>query len=46
MVKVSMPRADWDVVVAVLTLARDLEAVGYIDGIIDDIDNQVAEQEY
>jgi hypothetical protein len=43
---VKMPRADWDTVIAVLTLAQELRAVGYIDGIIKDIDNQIAEQEY
>ena len=43
---VTMPRADWETVIAVMTLARDFEAVGYIDGIIDDIDNQIEGQEY
>jgi hypothetical protein len=43
---VKMPRADWDTVIAVLTLAQELRAVGYIDGIINDIDNQIAGQEY
>jgi len=43
---VEMPRADWDTVIAVLTLAQDLQAVGYIDGIINDIDSQIAGQEY
>lgn len=43
---VKMPRADWETIIAVMTLARDLQAVGYIDGIIDEIDKQIAEQEY
>jgi hypothetical protein len=43
---VKMPRADWDTVIAVLTLAQELRAVGYIDGIIKDIDDQIARQEY
>jgi hypothetical protein len=41
-----MPRADWDTVIMVLTMARDEELVAYIDNIIDDIDNQIADQEY
>jgi hypothetical protein len=43
---VKMPRADWDTVIMVLTMARDAELVAYIDNIIDDIDNQIADQEY
>jgi hypothetical protein len=43
---VKMPRGDWDTVIMVLTMARDHGIVAYIDNIIDDIDNQVAEQEY
>ena len=46
MVKVEMPRADWDSVIMALTMARDYEIVAYIDNIIDDIDNQVYSQEY
>ena len=45
MVKVEMPRADWDVVIFTMCLARDAGLVAYIDGIIDDIDDQVSEQE-
>lgn len=40
-----MPMSDWDTVVMVLTMARDHQIVGYIDNIIDDIDQQLAEQE-
>jgi hypothetical protein len=46
MPKVTMPRGDWDTVIMVMTMARDYEIVGYIDDIIDDIDNQIAKQEY
>jgi hypothetical protein len=46
MPKVKMTRGEWDTVVMVLTMARDQEIVAYIDDIIDQIDNQVAEQEY
>jgi hypothetical protein len=46
MPKVNMPRADWDTVVMVLTMAQDHGIVAYIDNIIKDIDSQVAEQEY
>jgi hypothetical protein len=46
MPKVNMPRADWDTVIMVMTMARDNELVAYIDNIIDDIDNQIGKQEY
>jgi hypothetical protein len=46
MPKVKMSRGDWDTVVMVMTIARDRGIVAYIDHIIDDIDNQIAEQEY
>jgi hypothetical protein len=45
MANVRMPQADWDTVVMVLTMARDSGMVAHIDGIIDDIDGQVARQE-
>lgn len=43
---VTMPRADWETVIAVMMLAEELQAVGYIQGIIKDIDNQIKGQEY
>ncbi len=43
---VQMPRADWDTVIAVLEMARDARLVAYIDGLINDIDQQIAGQEY
>jgi hypothetical protein len=43
---VKMPRGDWNTVIMVMTMARDHEIVSYIDNIIDDIDNQIAKQEY
>ena len=46
MPKVNLPRASWDMVIAVMTAARDAEIVAYIDDLIDDIDNQVYSQEY
>lgn len=46
MVTVKMPRANWDIVIAVMTEARDAEIVAYIDDIIDDIDNQISTQEH
>jgi len=46
MPKVKMSRGDWDTVLMVLTVARDQGLVAYIDSIIDDIDEQVAGQEY
>lgn len=45
MLRVEMPRADWDTVIWVMTAARDAEIVAYIDNIIDDIDNQIYSQE-
>lgn len=45
MIKVALPRADWDTIIAVLTAARDAEIVAYIDNIIDDIDEQTHAQE-
>jgi hypothetical protein len=41
-----MPRADWETVIAVMMLAEELQAVGYVRGIIEDIDNQIKGQEY
>lgn len=46
MVKVEMPRADWETIIMVLTMAQERRLVAYIDPIINDIDNQIAEQEY
>jgi hypothetical protein len=46
MPKVNMPRADWDTVVMVMTMAQDYGIAAYIDNIIKDIDNQVSKQEY
>jgi hypothetical protein len=43
---VKMPRADWETIIMVLTMARDTRLVAYIDPIINEIDNQIAEQEY
>jgi hypothetical protein len=43
---VKMPRADWETIIMVMTMARDSGLVAYIDPIINDIDNQIAEQEY
>jgi len=43
---VKMTRGDWETVIMVMTMARDNEIVSYIDNIIDDIDNQIAGQEY
>lgn len=46
MVTVKMPRANWDIVIAAMTAARDAEIVAYIDDIVDDIDNQISTQEH
>lgn len=43
---IKMPRADWETVLMVLTMARDSQRVAYIDSIIDDIDKQFDSQEY
>jgi hypothetical protein len=43
---VKMPRADWETIIFVMTMARDTGLVAYIDNIINEIDNQIAEQEY
>jgi len=43
---VKMTRGDWNTVIMVMTMARDYEIAGYIDNIIDDIDNQIGKQEY
>jgi hypothetical protein len=43
---VKMPRADWETIILVMTMARDSGLVAYIDPIINEIDNQIAEQEY
>jgi hypothetical protein len=41
-----MPRADWETIIAVMMLARNQGIVAYIEPIIDDIDSQIAGQEY
>ena len=43
---VKMPRADWETIILIMTMARDTGLVAYIDPIINDIENQIAEQEY
>ena len=43
---VKMPRADWETIILIMTMARDSGLVAYIDPIINEIDNQIAEQEY
>ena len=43
---VKMPRADWETIIFVMTMAKEAGIVAYIDNIINEIDNQIAEQEY
>ena len=45
MITVSMPRADWDTVVMILTDARDSGRFAYFDDIVDTIDNALDTQE-
>jgi hypothetical protein len=45
MVKVSMPRSDWDTVIMILTDARDSEKFAYFDHVIDTIDHALDNQE-
>lgn len=45
MATVKMPMGDWDTVIAVMTMAREHGIVAYIDGIITEIDSQIARQE-
>lgn len=45
MANVKMPMGDWETVIAVMEMARDNGIVAYIDGIIKDIDSQIARQE-
>lgn len=46
MPSIHLPSIDWRTVLLILTDARDNERFGYLDHIIDSIDNQLAEQEY
>ena len=39
MIRVAMPRADWDTVVMILTDARDSGRFAYFDNIVDTIDS-------
>ena len=43
--KVNMPRGDWEIVMMILTDARDSERFAYIDNIIDTIDLEFERQE-
>lgn len=45
MITVSMPRADWDTVIMILTDARDSERFAYFDHVIDTIDHALDNQE-
>jgi hypothetical protein len=45
MTKVSMPRADWDTVIMILTDARDSGKFAYLDHITDTIDHALDTQE-
>ena len=45
MIKVKMPRADWDTVVMILTDARDSGRFAYFDHIIDSVDSALDSQE-
>jgi len=41
-----MPSANWAIVTTVLAMAQEYGLVAYLDGILADIDNQLAEQEH
>ena len=43
--KVNMPRGDWEIVMMILTDARDSERFAYFDHIIDAIDLEFERQE-
>lgn len=45
MIKISMPRADWDTVVMILTDARDSGRFAYFDHITNQIDTALNTQE-
>ena len=45
MIKVSMPRSDWDTVIMILTDARDSGKFAYFDNVIDSIDYALDTQE-
>ena len=45
MIKVQMPRSDWDTVVLILTDARDSGRFAYFDHIVDAIDHALDTQE-
>ena len=46
MPNIQMTSSEWRTVLLILTDARDHERFGYLDHIIDSIDNQLAEQEH
>ena len=45
MIKVTMPRSDWDTVVMILTDARDSGKFAYFDHVVDTIDSALDTQE-
>lgn len=45
MITVKMPRGDWDIVVMILTDARDSGRFAYFDHIVDAIDHALDTQE-
>ena len=46
MPSIHLPSIDWRTVLLILTDARDNERFGYLDHIIDSIDDQLAKQEH